>query len=79
MNAEQPLLCVELIKTKDGQILDHGTGLSRPAVVWALQRLVAAGVVYSEKTTKGTFYELNLNMNIEAAIKIITEIYLKYN
>ena len=67
------------IKTKDGQILDKGTGLSRPAVVWALQRLVAAGVVYSEKTTKGTFYELNLNMNIEAAIKIITEIRVSHN
>jgi|GEM_PF-1098537 DNA-binding transcriptional ArsR family regulator len=67
------------IKTKDGQVLDHGTGLSRPAVVWALQRLVAAGVIYTEQTTKGNFFELNLNLNIEAALKIISDMRLQQN
>lgn len=67
------------IKTKDGKILDHGTGLSRPAVVWALQRLVAAGVIYSEETTRGNHFELNLNLNIEVATKIIREMREKQN
>lgn len=67
------------IKTKDGQILDHGTGMSRSQVVLALQTLVAAGVAYVEQTTKGNFYELNLNMNVEAAIKIIGDMRKQFN
>lgn len=66
------------IKTKDGTILDHGTGMSRSQVVIALQSLAAAGVVYVEETTKGNYYELNLNLNIEVAIKIVKDTRAKF-
>lgn len=56
------------IKDKEGKQLDYGTGLSRPAVVDALKNLILAQAVFVDYTTKGNFYEFNLEMDIEKVV-----------
>jgi len=59
------------IKTKDGRQLDYGTGLARPTVVNALRTLVDATALYLEETTKGNYYQLNLDMDIKVVIAFV--------
>jgi DNA-binding MarR family transcriptional regulator len=57
---------VEGIRTKDGTMLDEGTGLSRPTVTTAIRGLVEKGVVVAqrnrsmEKGDEPTTYQLHI-------------------
>lgn len=59
------------IKTKDGNILDYGTGLSRPAVAKALKNLCESGAIKRTENSKGNFYEINLEMECSQVVKQI--------
>jgi hypothetical protein len=56
------------VSTKDGAHLDHGTGLSKPAVIKALQGLIAYRILIKisdndQRFKDGTLYELQLDSN----------------
>lgn len=57
---------VDGITTKDGRVLDRGTGLSKPAVIKAVRSLVERGIVITtanqspEKGFEATTYSLNV-------------------
>lgn len=51
---------VEGLKDKD-----YGSGLSRPAVVEALRNLIGAGLVKTIPTSKGNYYEINLDLAVD--------------
>ena len=59
------------IQTKQGKVLDYGTGLSRPVVVEALKNLEKAEIIKSVKSKMGNIYQLNLSLNIERAIRMV--------
>ncbi|GIW70343.1 MAG: hypothetical protein KatS3mg101_1090 [Patescibacteria group bacterium] len=65
------------IQDKNGKKLDFGAGISREAINKALKNLIEAGLLLSQKTTKGNFYKINLEINIEEAIKKIKELKIK--
>jgi biotin operon repressor len=65
------------IQDKNGKKLDFGAGISREAINKALKNLIEAGLLISQKTTKGNFYKINLEINTEEAIKKIKELKIK--
>lgn len=50
------------IKNKDDEILDYGAGLSRPSVNEALSNLRKSNLILVEKSTKGNYYSINLEL-----------------
>jgi len=53
------------IKDKNGEILDYGTGISRPCVVEALKNLTGAELLKTIPTSKGNYYEIDLNALVD--------------
>lgn len=51
------------IKNRDGEKLDNGCGVSRPAVVNALKNLVGSGLVEITRTGNGNYYKINLQIS----------------
>jgi len=62
------------IKKKDGTILDKGTGLSRPSVRKAIKNLLASGAIIVIPTTKGNFYKINLEMDVDKVVKLLNQL-----
>lgn len=65
---------VEGIKSRDGDVKDLGTGMSRPAVVEALKNLDGAGAIYTIKENRGNFYEINLEMDPEKVVNLVNQL-----
>lgn len=59
------------ITKRDGELLDNGTGLSRPSIAEALRNLAKAGAISIEKNSKGNIYRINLEMDIN---KVVSEV-----
>jgi hypothetical protein len=59
------------IKNRENRILDLGTGLARASVCEALKNLNKAEAIYITKTTKGNFYKINLNMDIDKVVQLV--------
>jgi len=51
-----------IVSHTTGERLDHGTGLSRPAIVEALRNLTKARLVNVIPNSKGNYYELNVEL-----------------
>lgn len=62
---------VKGIKGKDGKQLDYGAVGSRKSAERALKNLRESGAVTAKKTTKGTFYEIDLSMDVASVINKI--------
>jgi hypothetical protein len=64
---------IDGIKTKEGKILDYGAGLARASVAKGLKHLTLAGVISMKKTTKGNYYQINLQMDIEKVVQLVNQ------
>lgn len=56
------------IKTDD-RILDYGSGVTKAPVVEALKNLLEAGAIKKTDDSRGNFYEINLDMDIDEVVK----------
>jgi len=61
------------IKTTDGRLLDMGTGLVRGSVNTALKSLIKSGAVFVRRNTKGYFYQINLEMDIDKVVQGVNQ------
>jgi hypothetical protein len=63
------------IVTKDGRVLDYGTGLSRPSIVNAIKGLLEKGIIEAEKSKSQnggnatTTYRLHMNDRDDGVVK----------
>jgi len=57
------------LKTRDGKVLDEGTGLSKQSVASALKALAYAGAILVKKDNQGNYYQINLSMDIHKVVK----------
>lgn len=57
------------IKNRDNEVLDYGTGLSRPVIVEALRHLTLAGIITTIKDTLGNSYELNCELFVDKYVE----------
>jgi hypothetical protein len=57
------------VKTRDGKVLDEGTGLSKQSVASALKALAYAGAILVKKDNQGNYYQINLSMDIHKVVK----------
>jgi len=64
---------IDGIKTKDGKVLDHGAGLARASVAKGLKNLNLAGAIEIRETTKGNYYQINLQMDIEKVVQLVNQ------
>ena len=70
---------VEGITTRDGQVLDEGTGLSKPSVTKAVQSLVRRKVIIAtanqspERGFEATTYSLNMLQPAQASPPLLTK------
>ena len=53
---------VDGVKDKNKEVLDYGSGLSRPSVVEALKNLSRADLIIIKRDTKGNYYKINLDL-----------------
>lgn len=61
------------VKTKDGKVLDLGTGLSRASVATALKGLARAKAIFVKKSLLGNYYKINLSMDKNKVVQIIDQ------
>lgn len=64
---------IDGIKTKDGKILDHGSGLARASVAKGLKNLNLAGLIEVKQTTKGNYYQINLQIDLEKVVQLVNQ------
>ncbi|MFA6048249.1 MAG: replication protein [Parcubacteria group bacterium] len=64
---------VKGIKSRDGKILDLGTGLSRQSVGIALKNLINSKAIFANKDGNINAYKLNLEMIISEVVKKIDQ------
>ena len=57
------------IVSREGEVLDYGTGMSRPAVVEALKNLAGAGLIKVIKEKVGNSFELNCEMFVDKYVE----------
>lgn len=62
------------ITSKDGEILDLGTGLSRPSISEALGNLFKVGMITVRKSSKGNLYQINLNIDSDKVVKEVNQL-----
>ena len=62
------------IKSRDGVVLDYGTGLSRPSVAEALRNLDGSRAIETIKTRAGNHYKINLEMDINEVVKRVNQL-----
>jgi len=65
---------VKGIKNRDGKQLDHGAGIARPSVSEALKNLRKAKAIFVRKDSKGNYYKINLNMNVNKVVKEVNQL-----
>lgn len=61
------------IKSREGKILDSGTGLSRTSVNSALKSLSHSGAILINKSSKGNLYRINLKMDIRQVVQNLNQ------
>ena len=61
------------IKDRRGKILDYGAGLARASVYKGLMHLNDAGAVMVSKTSKGNYYQINLNMDVDKVVQLVNQ------
>lgn len=64
---------IEGIRDRRGNILDFGTGLSRQSVSAGLKNLVRAGAIAVIQNSKGNFYKINLNMDVDKVVNVVDQ------
>jgi DNA-binding transcriptional ArsR family regulator len=64
------------IVSREGEVLDYGTGMSRPAVVEALKNLSGAGLIKVIKEKSGNSFELNCELFMDKYVEkgVVNEI-----
>lgn len=60
---------VDGIVGKSGEVLDYGTGLSRPAVVGALKNLSGAGLIKVIRERSGNSFELSCELFVDKYVE----------
>jgi hypothetical protein len=60
------------VKNKYKEVVDYGTGLSRQTVITALNNLQLSGLVMIAKNKNTNKYKINLEVNLEKVINIIS-------
>ena len=61
------------ITSRDGKVLDYGTGLSRQSVSVALKHLAVAGIISVVKSKLTNTYKINLSMNVNEVVKRVDQ------
>jgi len=61
------------IKDRNGKALDIGAGVSRSVAVMSLKSLVFADAVLVRKDTKGNFYRINLECNLDQVVRKVNQ------
>lgn len=56
------------MRDKEGFQLDYGTGMARSSVSRGINGLIKLGIVLCEKKKSGSFYEINLEVDIEKVV-----------
>lgn len=64
---------IDGIKTKDGKILDYGAGLARASVAKGLKSLSTAGLIVIQQTSKGNYYQINLQIDLEKVVQLLNQ------
>ena len=64
---------IDGIKSRNGEILDYGAGLSRQSVSEGLKNLIKAEAILVKKTSKGNCYKINLNMGVDKVVKLVDQ------
>jgi hypothetical protein len=64
------------IVSRENEVLDYGTGLSRPTVVEALKHLSSAGLIKVIRENVGNSYELNCELLVDKYVEkgVVSEI-----
>lgn len=65
---------VDGIKDKEGKVLDYGAGVSRPTAAISLKNLKEADAIIIRKDSKGNYYKINLEMDIEKVVKKVNQL-----
>ena len=61
------------IRDRSGKSLDYGTGLSRQAVSNGLRNLVKAEALFVVQNSKGNFYRINLNLDVDKVVYLVDQ------
>jgi hypothetical protein len=64
---------IDGIKSRKGEILDYGAGLSRQSVSEGLKNLIKAEAILVKKTTKGNYYKINIDMDVDKVVKLVDQ------
>lgn len=64
---------IDGITTKEGKILDYGAGLARASVAKGIKNLNLAGAISIRETTKGNYYQINLQMDTEKVVQLLNQ------
>lgn len=64
---------IDGIKSRDGKVLDNGTGLVRQSVSMALKTLEYSGAIIIGRNTSGNKYKINLDMDVEEVVQKIDQ------
>ena len=62
------------IKSREGKRLDYGAGLARPSVSEALKNLNKSNAISVRVDSKGNYYSINLEMNIDKVVKKVNQL-----
>jgi len=57
------------IRSREGKVLDLGTGLSRRSVAEALKNLYKAGAINTVTDNRGNYYRINLSMDVDKVVQ----------
>jgi hypothetical protein len=64
---------IDGISDKAGKVLDYGAGLARASVAKGLKNLCDAQAIAIKKTTKGNYYHINLDMDVEKVVQLLDQ------
>ncbi len=64
---------MEGIKDRRGVILDYGAGIARASVAKGLKSLLQADAIKISQTSKGNYYEINLNMDVDKVVQLVNQ------
>ena len=59
------------IKDRRGRVLDHGAGLARASIAKGLRNLASASAIVVIKTSKGNYYQINLDMDVDKVVHLL--------
>ena len=64
---------IDGITDKRGVVLDYGVGMARASIAKGLNSLLQANAISIRKTTKGNYYQINLNMDVDKVVQLVNQ------